>query len=73
MSRLAEDRGKVSSFVKSGTIELSGSRKSLKIFIDDPDHAFSDTYYVAVHDIQTVLAQPSKVAAIVKRIDETES
>jgi len=69
MSRLQTDRGKVSDFLKVGTIELSSSRKSLKIIIDDPNHAFQETYYVGISEIQTVLQQPSKVATIVKRID----
>jgi len=69
MSRLANDRGKVSDFVKAGTIELSGSHKSLKIIINDPNHAFQETYYVSIADIHKVLEQPSKVATIVKRLD----
>jgi len=66
MSRIQEDRSKVSSFEKAGTIELSGSRKSLKITIDDMDHAFKEIYYVSIHDVQTVLQQPKKVTTIVK-------
>jgi len=69
MSRLERDRGKVSDFEKAGIIELSSSRKSLKIVIDDPHHAFSETYYVGIGDIQTVLREPGKVATIVKRHD----
>ena len=69
MSRLANDRGKVSDFVKAGTIELSGSHKSLKIIINDPNHAYQETYYVSIADIHRALEQPTFCATIVKRID----
>ena len=69
MSRLERDRGKTSDFLKAGTIELSGSHKSLKITIDDPDHAFQETYYVGIADIHKVLGQSTFCATIVKRID----
>jgi hypothetical protein len=69
MSRLERDRGKVSNFEKAGYIQLSASKKSLKILIDDPGKAFIETYYVGLADIQKVLAQPSFAAQIVKRID----
>ena len=69
MSRLAEDRGKVSDFEKAGYVQLSASKKSLKILLNDPDQAFQYTYYVSVADIHKVLEQPSFAAQIVKRID----
>lgn len=59
-----------SDFEKVGVIFLSGSRKSLKIEIDDPDRVFKEVYYVSVRDIQTVLAQSKKTATIVKVKDE---
>ena len=65
MSRLERDRGKLSDFEKCGYIQLSGSKKSLKILLDDPTQAFMRTYYVSVADIQKVLAQPSFAAQIV--------
>jgi len=65
MSRLERDRGKLSDFEKCGYIQLSNSRKSLKILLDDPTQAFTRTYYVSVADIQKVLAQPSFAAQIV--------
>jgi hypothetical protein len=69
MSRIAEDRGKVSDFEKAGYVQLSPSRKSLKILLDDPAQAFQYTYYVSVADIHKALEQPSFAAQIVKRID----
>jgi len=69
MSRLAEDRGKVSDFEKAGYVQLSASKKSLKILLNDPAQAFQYTYYVSVADIHKVLEQPSFAAQIVKRID----
>jgi len=70
MSRLANDRGKVSDFEKAGYIQLSASGKSLKILLDDPDKAFTETYYVSVADIHKALEQPSFAATIVKRIEQ---
>jgi len=61
-----------SNFEKAGTIYLSGSRKSLKIEINDPDTVFKEVYYVSIRDIQTVLAQPKKIATIVKVKDEVK-
>jgi len=69
MSRIAEDRGKVSDFEKAGYVQLSASKKSLKILLNDPAQAFQYTYYVSVADIHKVLEQPSFAAQIVKRID----
>jgi hypothetical protein len=69
MSRLEHDRGKVSDFEKAGYIQLSGSKKSLKILLDDPSQAFIRTYYVSIADIHKALEQPSFAATIVKRID----
>ena len=69
MSRLERDRGKVSDFEKAGYIQLSASKKSLKILLDDPDKAFTDTYYVSIADIHKALEQPSFAATIVKRTD----
>ena len=65
MSRISSDRGKLSDFEKCGYIQLSASKKSLKILLDDPTQAFMRTYYVSVADIQKVLAQPSFAAQIV--------
>jgi len=65
MSRLERDRGKLSDFEKCGYIQLSGSKKSLKILLDDPTQAFTRTYYVGVADIHKVLEQPSFAAQIV--------
>jgi len=65
MSRLVRDRGKVSDFEKAGYIQLSASKKSLKILLDDPTQAFTRTYYVGVADIHKVLEQPSFAAQIV--------
>jgi len=69
MSRLQADRGKVSDFEKAGYIQLSASKKSLKILLDDPAQAFQYTYYVSVADIHKALEQPNFAATIVKRID----
>jgi len=69
MSRLERDRGKLSDFEKCGYIQLSASKKSLKILLDDPAQAFTRTYYVGVADIHKVLEQPSFAATIVKRTD----
>ena len=69
MSRLERDRGKLSDFEKCGYIQLSGSKKSLKILLDDPTQAFMRTYYVSVADIHKALEQPSFAATIVKRTD----
>lgn len=66
MSRLERDRGKVSDFEKAGYIQLSGSKKSLKILLDDPNEAFEKTYYVSVADIHKALEQPSFAATIVR-------
>jgi len=71
MSRLERDRGKLSDFEKCGYIQLSASKKSLKILLDDPSQAFTRTYYVGVGDIHKVLEWPSFAATIV-RIKEGE-
>ena len=63
------DRGKVSDFEKCGYVQLSASKKSLKILLDDPSQAFTRIYYVGVVDIHKALEQPSFAATIVKRID----
>ena len=73
MSRLVRDRGKVSDFEKAGYIQLSASKKSLKILLDDPTQAFTRTYYVGVADIHKALEQPSFAATIVKRTDREVS
>jgi len=73
MSRLERDRGKVSDFEKAGYVQLSPSKKSLKITVDDNDKAFVETYYVGIGDIHKALAQPSFAATIVKRIDKEVS
>jgi len=70
MSRLVRDRGKVSDFEKCGYVQLSASKKSLKILLDDPSQAFTRIYYVGVADIHKVLEQPSFAATIVKRTDK---
>ena len=69
MSRLERDRGKLSDFEKCGNVQLSASKKSLKILLYDPAQAFTRIYYVGVVDIHKVLEQPSFAATIVKRID----
>jgi hypothetical protein len=70
LSRLQKDSGKVSEFVKSGTFGLASSQKSFKITVDDPAHAFAETYYVSLYDVENVKKHPSMVAQIVKRIDK---
>jgi len=74
MATIEKDRGKVSTFVKCGYIQISGSKKSLKILVDDPAKAFVETYYVSIADIQKVLSQPSFSAQIVRveRLENSE-
>ena len=73
MSRLERDRGKVSDFEKAGYVQLSPSKKSLKITVDDNDKAFVETYYVGIGDIKKALEQPSFAATIVRRLDKEAS
>jgi hypothetical protein len=47
-------------FEKVGRIELSGSRKSLKIVLND------SVFYVSIADVQKVLREPKFSATIVK-------
>jgi len=70
MSSIERARGKTSDFEKCGYVQLSASKKSLKILLDDPSQAFTRIYYVGVADIHKVLEQPSFAATIVKRIDK---
>ena len=64
MAHLIRDRN--TCLEVAGTIGMSSSKRSLKITVNDPDKAFEESYYVSIRDVQTILAQPSKVAQIVK-------
>jgi len=61
-----------SDFEKVGTIQLSGSKRSLKILIEDPNRVLEDVYFVSVRDVQMVLREPKKAAQIVKVKDNGE-
>ena len=60
MSRIQRDRGKDSSFIVIGYIQLSPSKKSLKIIMA------KDHYYVSVRDVEKCLRQPKFSAQIVR-------
>jgi len=61
---------KASDFEKCGYVQLSASKKSVKILLDDPSQAFTRTYYVSVRDIQKALSQPLFAATIVRPLEK---
>ena len=65
LSRLQKD-SHATEFVNAGTVQLSASKKSLKILVDDPDKAFSDVYFVGLGDVQKAINEPKFAARIVK-------
>ena len=58
MSRIEKDRSVVSCFEKVGEMHLAGSKRSMKILIQDRDSVFDRFYFVSVNDLKKAMNEP---------------